>query len=72
MNLKSKQYWVDREKYYPFKDEVPHRSEQDIDPRDFNAISHGDFLRVPFDGVAHWGFKKIEDLNLFKKMGGRP
>jgi hypothetical protein len=30
------------------------------------------FLRVPFDGVAHWGFQTKTGMELFKKVAFAP
>jgi hypothetical protein len=66
---KSIRYWNDHQHKYPFQIDVPHKSDQDIDPRIFGQLTGEDFIRVPFDGVAHWGFKSPRTLELFQAYG---
>lgn len=67
---RSKQYWDDRKQYYPFQTTVPHMSRRDLDPKKFSRMTNEDFLRVPFNGQAYWGFKTQKCLDLFNSQGG--
>lgn len=63
-------YWSVHNQEYPFQIEVPHMSAYDVDPRKVQKEVTFNFLRVPFDGMAHWGFKSQENLDAFKKFAG--
>lgn len=66
---KSKNFWEMKQADYPFQIQVAHMSPQDVDPKTFNVVTGWKpFLRVPFNGVAHWGFKDQSTLNEFKKL----
>lgn len=66
----SRDHWESREKAFPYQIEVVHMSAQDLNPRLFaNEVSR-DFLRVPFNGMAHWGFRYEQTLEKFKAMAG--
>jgi hypothetical protein len=67
----SRRYWADREHMYPHQIEVEHMSGFDLNPRLFAREVSMDFLRVPFDGIAHWGFRYEQTLEKFKQMIGR-
>lgn len=68
--MTSEQYWNKRRSYYPFQVVVDHMSDQDVNPARFATMTRKDFLRVPFDGKAHWGFKDAESLRFFKSVAG--
>lgn len=65
---RSKEYWDDHNAKYPHQTEVPHRSAKDPDPRKVHQLIGGGFLRVPFDGIAHWGFRHKGDLESFERL----
>lgn len=66
---KSEMFWDQRERYFPFQIEVPHMSREDIDPRAIPQLIgwRHKFLRVPFNGMAHWGFRSQDALDAFKQ-----
>lgn len=64
---KGKWYWLENSREYPFQVEVAHMSPQDIDPRRYANMTKDYFLRVPFNGKAHWGFKTQQALDNFKR-----
>lgn len=66
---KSKNFWEMKQAKYPFQTEVPHMSPQDVNPRRVNEETSHLFLRVPFDGVAHWGFETQAGLDWFLSCG---
>lgn len=65
--VSSEQYWNRHKNEYPFQISVKHMSNLDPDPRQVQIDVTFHFLRVPFNGEAHWGFKKEGDLDEFKK-----
>lgn len=67
---KSREYWEAKQRLYPHQVEVEQWSAQDIDPRTFARDVSRDFLRVPFDGIAHWGFRYPQTLEKFKHIVG--
>lgn len=67
---KSEAYWHKNSARYPFQIAVPHMSARDPDPKLLMSRTKHFFLRVPFYGVAHWGFATQEGLDYFKKMIG--
>lgn len=67
---RSKLYWDKHKHLYPFQVQVPHKSEQDLDPREVNRILGNQFLRVPVDGIAHWGFETARARDWFQIQAG--
>lgn len=67
MSMAARRFWEKREKFYPYKVNVDHMSKADVDPSKFRYMTKGEFLRVPFDGVAHWGFKDAVTRDDFLK-----
>jgi len=65
VSTRSKEYWEKRQHRYPYQVKVPHMSPQDMDPREFARVTGRQFLRVPFDGIAHWGFTSEMSLDKF-------
>jgi hypothetical protein len=61
-------YWTKNNHRYPHQCKVKHFSEQDIDPREVQQLVTFHFLRVPFNGEAHWGFKEEQHLNRFLEI----
>lgn len=59
-------YWKIHNAKFPFQVTVPHMSAQDPKPDEVQKAVAFNFLRVPFDGKAHWGFLSQSDLNKFK------
>ena len=70
----SKDYWYSKQHKYPHQILVPHMSDEDIDPRRAQELIGWEhhFLRVPINGVAHWGFKTQYALDLFKQIALLP
>lgn len=68
MPSKQEEFWNDRKHHFPYHVEVPHLSPQDLDPKDFSQRTRHRFLRVPFDGVAHWGFDNEKTRDYFKAL----
>ena len=66
----SEHFWDKNHHKYPFQVTVGHMSPEDIDPRLVQRKVAFHFLRVPFDGRAHWGFEQQSDLDAFKKITG--
>lgn len=66
----SRRYWELKKIDYPFRLEVDHMSAQDLDPKYYSRLSRGHFLRVPFDGKAHWGFRTHEEMVHFQNVAG--
>lgn len=69
-NEASRRHWEARQHTFPYQIKVPHMSAADLNPRLFSRQVSMDFLRVPFDGIAHWGFRYEQTLEKFKKMAG--
>lgn len=69
MDRRSEQYWDKHKEFYPHRTEVLHMSKEDLDPRTFSRMTNEDFLRVPFNGKAYWGFKTAKTLKLFETQG---
>ena len=63
-------YWDKNHHKYPFQVTVGHMSMQDVDPKIVQQRINFHFIRVPFDGSAHWGFTSQADLDGFKKLAG--
>lgn len=65
---KSEVYWDQHERYFPFQIKVPHMSREDIDPKAIPRLIgwRHKFLRVPFNGEAHWGFQSQAALEAFR------
>jgi hypothetical protein len=61
----SEHFWEKNKHRYPHQCEVVHFSPQDPDPRTVQQEVTFHFLRVPFDGKAHWGFLEERHLNQF-------
>jgi hypothetical protein len=74
MASKAEVFWEHHKQKFPYHVRVPHMSHQDMDPKLVPlAIGwHNKFLRVPFDGVAHWGFRTNAARELFKKVAYAP
>lgn len=68
--LPAAKYWECHQGDFPFQVEVPHMSSYDPDPKQVQQKIAFNFLRVPFDSIAHWGFEEEEHLEAFKKMAG--
>ena len=66
----SRAHWEARQHSFPFQIEVVHMSASDLNPAIFAREISRDFLRVPFDGIAHWGFRYPQTLEKFKSMAG--
>lgn len=64
----SEHYWAKHNHRYPYQCTFPHRSPQDMDPRRVQELVSFHFLRVPFNGQAHWGFKEEHHLNQFLEL----
>lgn len=62
---KSEAYWRSHCEEYPHQTAVPHMSSEDPDPRKIMKLCNHYFLRVPFNGEAHWGFRTEAGLNFF-------
>ena len=58
-------YWDKHNHNYPHQCKVAHMSPQDMDPRKVQELVSFHFLRVPFNGEAHWGFKEEAHLKQF-------
>ena len=60
----AKAYWQAHQAQYPYQTTAPMG---DPPPNKFDAahILFSDFVVCPFDGVAHWGFKHVADLQMF-------
>lgn len=69
---KSEHYWNKNNHKYPFQITVKHMSEHDLDPRYVQQQVSFHFLRVPFNGEAHWGFNYQMDLDNFKVLAKIP
>ena len=69
---KPEYFWDKNNHKFPFQCEVPHMSQQDLDPRYVQERISFHFMRVPFDKVAHWGFLSQVHLDAFKKLAGIP
>lgn len=71
---KSEVYWDTHKHKYPFRTQVPHMSDQDLDPRLVPRLIgwRYKFLRVPFNGMAHWGFRDETALDIFMKVAYAP
>ncbi len=65
-----KKFWYSRQHKFPHQILVPHMSQEDVDPKLVPQLIGWDehFLRVPFAGTAHWGFKTKRGLELFKAI----
>lgn len=61
-------YWKIHNAKYPFQVTVPHMSAQDPKPSEVQKRINFNFLRVPFNGKAHWGFLSEADLAKFKLL----
>lgn len=66
----SEHYWDKNCHRYPHQCKVIHFSEQDLDPRHVQEVVTFHFLRVPFNGEAHWGFKEEGHLLQFLELIG--
>ncbi len=71
---KSQVFWEARNHHFPYQVSVAHMSDADLDPRVVPRIIgwRYKFLRVPFNGEAHWGFKDKEALDIFKQVALAP
>lgn len=67
--MSSKDYWERRQHRFPHQISVPYMSDQDLDPGKVPYIIgwRHKFLRVPYNGMTHWGFETAVGLYLFKK-----
>lgn len=65
---RAQHYWKIHNAKYPFQITVPHMSSQDPKPDEVQKAIAFNFLRVPFNGEAHWGFLSQADLNKFKRL----
>lgn len=63
----SEHYWAVHSVRYPHQVIVPHMSAQDPKPGAVFAVIGSDFLRVPFGGLAYWGFETAAALKMFKQ-----
>lgn len=64
----SEYFWSKHNHKFPHQCKVKHMSPQDIDPREVQKTISFHFLRVPFDGEAHWGFQEEQHLTQFLLM----
>lgn len=69
-SARSRRYWEDKQHMYPYQIEVEQFTAADLDPRTFARDISMDFLRVPFDGIAHWGFRYPQTLEKFMSITG--
>lgn len=67
---KQEHFWNKNKHKYPFQITVKYMSEEDLDPRHAQRLVNFHFLRVPFNGEAHWGFLSQHDLDKFKYLTG--
>lgn len=67
---KSEHYWNCHNHKYPHQVMVGQFSKYDIDPKVAQQKISFHFLRVPFNGVAHWGFEQEYELDRFKRLVG--
>lgn len=65
---KSEHYWNKNNHKYPHQITVPWKSKEDIDPVVVQKLVSFHFLRVPFDGISHWGFLTKTDLDNFLRL----
>ncbi len=64
-------YWNKHNHKYPHQCTVAHMSPQDIDPRVVQRSVSFHFLRVPFNGEAHWGFTEEAHMHQFLSLGSK-
>lgn len=69
--IPSEHYWDKNNYKYPYQCKVVHMSTEDVDPRKVQEKVSFHFLRVPFNGEAHWGFETEANLNQFLVLIGK-
>lgn len=69
-NRGGENFWHKVKGNFPHHVVVPYMSEKDVDPRTLNQTLTRDFIRVPFNGLTHFGFMHKHHFEKFKMERG--